>query len=113
MHIEGSRLNRVIRLIGTFTKRQSFVSLYSTMVWYHFGFSVATGAYFIWTLFHSVGDNDVNNCVSSSTSPSTRDECQRAFEVGRGLTIGIYILLWLTELCMFPPRWFAIALAHA
>jgi peptidoglycan biosynthesis protein MviN/MurJ (putative lipid II flippase) len=94
----------LLGLIGAFTKRQSFVSLYNTMVWYHLGFSIVTGAYFLYTLFRTVGDDDVNNCVSSNTSQSTRDECQRAFDVVRGITIGLYIFLWLIEFCMFPLR---------
>ena len=74
------------------------------MVWYHLGFSIVTGAYFIYTLFHKVGNDDVNNCVSSSTTQFTQDECQKAFDVLRGVTIGFYIFLWLIELCMFPPH---------
>ncbi|KAH9027286.1 hypothetical protein EDB84DRAFT_1500477 [Lactarius hengduanensis] len=85
-------------LIGTITKRQTFVSLYNTMVWYHLGFSIATGAYFIYTLFHKVGTDDVNNCASGSTSQSKQDECKKAFDAGRGVIIGLYIFFWLIEL---------------
>ncbi|KAI9457608.1 hypothetical protein BJY52DRAFT_1098811, partial [Lactarius psammicola] len=88
----------IFGLIGAITKRQSFVSLYSTVVWYHLGFSIATGAYFIYTLFHKVGNDNVNNCVNGDTSQSKQDECKRAFEVGRGVTIGLYIFFWLIEL---------------
>jgi magnesium-transporting ATPase (P-type) len=99
----------LLGLIGTFTKRQGFVALYNTMVWYHLGFSIVTGAYFIYTLFHKVGNDDVNNCVSSGTSQRTQDACQRAFDAARGITIGLYILLWLTELwaCVIVSRYVA------
>ncbi len=113
MHPCSLRLNLVIRLIGTITKRQSFVSLYSTTVWYHLGFSIATGVYFIYTLFHKVGNDDVNNCVNGDTSQSKQDECKKAFDTGRGIIIGLYIFFWLIELCMFPPPWFAIAFADS
>ena len=113
MLLEDSRLNRVIRFIGTINRRQSYVSLYNTLVWYHLGFSIATGAYFIYTLFHKVGDEDVNNCISGSTSPSKQDDCQRQFHVARAFIIGIYIFFWLIELCMFPPPWFAIVFVDA
>ncbi len=94
-------LNHLIRLIGTITKRQNFVSLFNTALWYHLGFSIATGAYFIYTLFHKVGDDDVNNCVNSSTSQSEQDECKRAFDNSRRVTIVLYVIFWLIELCMF------------
>jgi len=99
----------LLGLIGTITKRQSFISVYNTMVWYHLGFSIVTGAFFIYTLFHKVGDDDVNNCVSSSTSQGKQDECQRTFEVGRGIIIGLYILLWLIEIwvCVIVSRYVA------
>jgi len=84
--------------IGTINKRQSYVSLYNTLVWYHLGFSIGTGAYFIYTLFHKVGEEDVNNCISGSTSPSKQDDCQRQFHVARAITIGLYIFFWLIEL---------------
>ncbi|KAI0260776.1 hypothetical protein BC834DRAFT_899314 [Gloeopeniophorella convolvens] len=85
-------------LIGTIIKRRSYISLYNTLVWFHLGFNIATGAYFIYTLFHKVGDSDVNNCINGSTDKFKEDVCKKAFEVGRGITIGLYVLFWLIEL---------------
>jgi len=83
--------------IGAIKKRQSYVSLFSTMVSYHLGFSIATGAFFIYTLFHKVGREDVNNCISGSTSQSKQDECQSQFHAARAFIIVLYILFWLFE----------------
>ncbi|KAI0056130.1 hypothetical protein BV25DRAFT_1646828 [Artomyces pyxidatus] len=85
-------------LIGVFAKNRGYVSLYSTLVWCHLGVNIATGVYFIYTLFHQVGDNDVNNCVGSSTDKIKQDACKAAFDVGRGITIGLYVFFWLIEL---------------
>ncbi|KAF8265279.1 hypothetical protein EI94DRAFT_1772397 [Lactarius quietus] len=83
--------------LGTIKKRQSYVSSYNSLVWYHLGFSIATGAFFIYTLFHKVGDEDVNNCINGSTSPTKQDECQTQFHAGRAIIIGLYIFFWLIE----------------
>jgi len=85
-------------LAGVIIKKKGFVSMYSTLVWLHLGFSIGTGAYFIYTLFHKVGDEDVSNCVGSSSSDFEKDVCKKAFEVGRGIIIGLYIFVWLIEL---------------
>jgi len=83
--------------LGVIQKRQSYVSLFSTMVSYHLGFSIATGAFFIYTLFHKVGEEDVNNCINGSTSQSKQDECQSQFHSARTAIIVLYILFWLFE----------------
>jgi hypothetical protein len=91
----------MIRLIGTIIKRRAFVSMYSSIVSLHLGSSVATGAYFIYTLFHKVGEDDVNNCITDNTLFSTEgvEDCKRAFKYLRGMIIGIFIIFWLFELC--------------
>lgn len=59
-----------------------------------------TGAYFIYTLYHKVGEQDVNNCIAENDSDITKvEDCKAAFDFVRGITIGIYIVFWLFELC--------------
>jgi len=84
--------------LGAIKKRRSYVSLYSTLVWYHLGFSIGSGVFFIYTLFHKVGDEDVNNCISDNTSLSEQDDCRTQFHVSRAFTIAGYIIFWLIEL---------------
>ncbi|KAI0045925.1 hypothetical protein FA95DRAFT_1494794 [Auriscalpium vulgare] len=93
-------------LIGVIIKKKGFVSLYSTLVWCHLGVSIATGVYFIYTLFHQTGDKDINNCAANNPNDKLKeDACKVAFKVARGLTIGIYAVFWLVEL------WAAIIVA--
>jgi hypothetical protein len=71
------------------------------MSW-HLGFNIATGAYFIYTLFHTVGEDDVNNCIIDNIDNIFKSvQCMRAFEFVRGLIIGILIAFWLFELCAY------------
>ncbi|KAH9991997.1 hypothetical protein BJV74DRAFT_835667 [Russula compacta] len=86
-------------LIGTIIKRRSFISSYGTVLYWHLGFNLVSGVILIFTLFHKVGDNDVNTCVANDSDDSNRQEdCQNAFKVVRGLIIAVYIIFWLLEL---------------
>jgi len=86
-------------LIGAIIKRRSFVFMYSSIVSWHLGCSLVTGAYFIYTLYHKVGEQDVNNCIAENSSDDTKvQDCKAAFDFIRGITIGIYIVFWLFEL---------------
>jgi hypothetical protein len=90
----------MIRLIGTIIRRRTFVSAYSSIMSYHLGFSIATGAFFIYTLFHKVGETDVNNCIVKNISDPTRvKDCEKTFKYARGIMIGIFLVFWLFELC--------------
>jgi hypothetical protein len=103
----------VFRLIGTFIKRRSFVSWYSTVMAWHLGFSIASGAFFIFTLFRKAGENEVDKCIANNGGDSNKEEdCRRAFKLGRGIVIALYIVFWLFELCTSSSHlstfsWFA------
>jgi len=85
-------------LIGVFNKSRTLVSLYSTMLNSHLGFSIATGVFFLYTLFHRTGDNDIQNCVNGSTDDLKKEACKKGFEVMRGVIVGAFVLVWLIEL---------------
>ena len=90
----------VLRLIGTITKRRSFISLYSTVVWSHLAFNIAAGAYFIYTLYHQVGDDTLSNCIYSyGDDLISLYECGEEFEVYRHVIICLYVVFCLLELC--------------
>ena len=75
------------------------MSAYSSMVWIHLGFNVGTGAYFLYTLFHKIGQQDLNDCQSTNDTDLTRAACRKGFEIARGILVGIYVVVWLVELC--------------
>jgi len=89
----------LLGLIGTVIRHRTFVSLYSRTVWSHLAFNVTAGAYFIYTLFHKVGDDDLDNCIASYTGDLiSQYTCAKEFEIYRGVIISIYIVLCLFEL---------------
>jgi len=88
----------IFGLTGAITKRGDFLTLFSSVVLWHLGFSIVTGSFFLYTLFHKVGDQDVSNCVSGSVDPTAQADCKKAFEVVRGIIVCLHIIFWLTEL---------------
>jgi hypothetical protein len=96
----------VLRLIGAIIKHRGLISIYSQSAFWHIGFSIVTGVFFIYTLFHKVGDQDVSNCVNGSTDPNAQGDCKRAFDVVRGLVIAINIIFWILEFCAYSSPLF-------
>jgi hypothetical protein len=90
----------VPRLIGAVIRRHSFVSLYNTALWSHLALNITAGAYFIYTLFHKVGDDDLNNCIASYVGDLiSQYTCAQEFEIYRRVIITIYVVICLFELC--------------
>lgn len=75
------------------------MSTYSTLVWLHLGVSIATGAFFIYNLFHRSGTESdaINNCESKDGDDE--DTCKKAFELARGIIVALLVVFWLLELC--------------
>lgn len=66
----------------------------------HLGFSIGIGAYFIYTLFKKVGEEDVNNCIAYYIIDSNKEEeCEKDFHFFRSMMIGFLIVFWLLQFC--------------
>lgn len=90
----------VPRLIGTIMQRRSYISLYHTVIWSHLAFNIVAGAYFIYTLFHKVGEEDLSNCLFyCSDDIIAQLDCIQEFQVYRNVIICLYIIFCLLELC--------------
>ncbi|KAI0319681.1 hypothetical protein OF83DRAFT_1169969 [Amylostereum chailletii] len=88
----------VVTLIGIatlFSRSVRFLNYYSSLLWLHWGSSIGSGAYFIYTLFREDGDGIIGACVDAGDS---EDQCQDGFRVLRGVIIAVYIVIWLIEL---------------
>ena len=92
----------VPRLIGTAIRHRPFVSLYSTALGSHLALNITAGAYFIYTLFHKVGYDDLSNCIESYVGDLiSQYTCAKEFEIYRGVIITIYVVICVFELCAF------------
>ena len=62
---------------------------------------VGVGVYFVWTLFHGRGEDDVNNCIGGTTGDVGDVKqwvCQKGFDVIRILILAFFIIIWLFEI---------------
>jgi hypothetical protein len=87
-------------------------------LWSHLALNVTAGAYFIYTLFHKVSDDDLSNCIASYPGDLiSQYVCAKEFEIYRHVIITIYVVLCLFELCESsslsvtppPPQSFTMA----
>jgi len=89
----------LLGLIGAVIRHRRLISLYSTAVWLHLAFNITSGAYFIYTLFHKVGEYELDNCISSYVDDLTSQYyCAKEFEIYRRVIICLYITFCLLEL---------------
>jgi hypothetical protein len=65
--------------------------------------NIVAGAYFIYTLFHKIGEDDLNNCIFFSDDQTSQDECEKEFDVYRVVIICIYTVFCLLELGASSP----------
>ena len=69
-------------------------------MWSHLALNITAGAYFIYTLFHKVGNDELDNCIASySDDLLSQYDCAKEFHIYRGVIISIYVVICLFELC--------------
>jgi len=85
-------------LVGTFNRSRSLISVYSTMLCAHLGFSIVTGIFYLYTLFHQTGNTDIQKCIDESTDDATTEACKKGFGIIRAVIVVIFVLVWLIEL---------------
>lgn len=99
----GSRLTVKPSLIGTLLRKERLVKSYWIALLTHLLFSMGSGAYLIYTLFKS-SDATVNECLRRSGEPDStlnKVACEGAMVALKGVTIGIWVVILLLELCEF------------
>ncbi|KAJ7705296.1 hypothetical protein B0H17DRAFT_1193001 [Mycena rosella] len=88
-------------LFGTLSKKRSLVSLFGSMLGFHLGFSIATGAFSMFTLFKRNSDEALANCINGSTDQDVIDGCRDGLKVLKIVVVVAYVVTWLIELCKF------------
>ncbi|TFK47325.1 hypothetical protein OE88DRAFT_793048 [Heliocybe sulcata] len=95
----------IFGFFGAIVRNRSWVSAYGTLLYAHLGFSIVSGAFALYNLFHSTGLNDVRSCISDvdnkdegSDRKVTEEVCQKTFDVIRVVLVIVLVILWLIEL---------------
>jgi len=101
----------ILGFVGAIIRSRNCIALYRTVLSLHLGFSIATGIFFIVSLFNKDRENtSVTSCSNAAintfqslapvtvNSDATRDACESSYKVFRGVAIGVFIVVWLVEL---------------
>jgi len=91
----------VVSLFGFFgacIKHRSFISLYFTMLAAHFVFSIVSGTYSLYTLFHNEGQAAIESCINGSDDELTKEFCGEGHALMKGIVVSIFVVIWLLEL---------------
>ncbi|KAG6918082.1 hypothetical protein DXG01_016534 [Tephrocybe rancida] len=57
--------------------------------------SIASGSYTLWSLFHQNSWDAISNCLNGGADAITSSICKNGINVYKGLTIALYIIIWL------------------
>lgn len=103
----------VVGFIGACSRSPTLISIYFSMLVAHLGFSIFSGAFSLYAMFHGDGRAMLDQCISTSADEvaqaaakgTTLDagvECQKALNIFRGLAVGAFVFIWLLEIyCCF------------
>lgn len=92
----------ILGFIGAIAKSRNCIAVYRTVLSLHLGFSIATGVFYIITLFNKDNENNtINLCVQRAINDvgvDTTAVCRSSYQIFRGVVIGVLVLIWLIEL---------------
>ncbi|RDB26774.1 hypothetical protein Hypma_005290 [Hypsizygus marmoreus] len=81
--------------IGCLIKSRNSVRAYSFGLILFLGLSIASGAYALHTLFTSDPLVVINSCINTPGANLTWDACKANIKVYKGISVTLYILMWL------------------
>jgi hypothetical protein len=91
--------------IGAIIRKRSLISIYATALAFHLGFHIVSGAYALYVLFKRKNTQEVADCVAKADTAThldsnkvTKEVCEKAFAVARGISVAAFILVVLIEL---------------
>ncbi|KAF5381613.1 hypothetical protein D9615_005502 [Tricholomella constricta] len=81
--------------IGCLVKSRNSVHAYSVGLLITLLLSIASGSYSLWALFHHNSQKAVKECLNGGGDTLTQAVCKNGVNVYKGVTVAIYILIWL------------------
>lgn len=90
----------VFGFIGTLVKNRRMISSFAIALAIHLGFSVAGGAFALYSLFKENPADAVARCLNDAgeSSDATADSCRTSIAIVKGLMVAVYIVTWLIQL---------------
>jgi len=84
-------------LAGAISRKLAFIRLYFWMVLLHLLLSMGLGIFAIHNNFKNAPQY-VSECASGSEDPSVLKSCQDGSNLFKGITIALFVFLWLLEI---------------
>lgn len=82
-------------------KSRGMVSGFAIAIAIHLGFSIAAGCFSIYTMFARDSQAALDTCLqkANNDSDATTQSCKSGLVLIKALTVVVYVLIWLIQLC--------------
>lgn len=83
-------------------KSRAMVSGFAIAIAIHLGFSIAAGCFSIYAMFTRDSQAALDSCLQKANDVSNAmQSCKRGLILIKAVTVVIYVLTWLIQLCNF------------
>jgi len=93
--------HNLFSFVGALIKNRRMISSFAVALAIHLGFSVASGAFTLYTLFKENTQEAIARCLNDASSDAnvTADTCRTGIAIVKGVMVAVYIVTWLIQLC--------------
>lgn len=88
----------VFGFLGCLIKSRGMVRSFAVALALHFGFSLASGVFTLYTLFRQSPQEVIDKCVNGSEDPEIVQGCSNGVGLMKGLMVAIYVITWLVQI---------------
>jgi len=89
----------LIGMLGSLLRHLRIVSFYKNVLPLHLIFSLASGGFSFFSYFRHA-PNDITRCINGSQDQITRALCSKGWSAFTGIVVGLFIFLWVDQMCM-------------
>ncbi|KAF8626840.1 hypothetical protein AX15_004670 [Amanita polypyramis BW_CC] len=87
----------ILGLIGAIGRKLGLIKFYLGILIVHLLFSIGTGAYATYRIFHDA-PGYISRCISSHEGPDAAKLCHDGASITEAIVIGFFVVLWLIEI---------------
>jgi len=99
----------IVGFFGACKRSPTLISIYFSMLVAHLGFSIFSGAFTLYTIFHADVPAMLEQCVALSSDSvasaaargvtlDPKKQCQKGLNLFKGISVAIFLLVWLVEI---------------
>jgi hypothetical protein len=88
----------IMGFLGCLIKSRGMVRSFAVALALHFGFSLASGIFTLYTLFRQSPQESIDKCVDGSEDEGVIQACGNGVGLMKGLMVAIYVITWLIQI---------------